>query len=33
MKGYFIDGYINDDKTLEFEAYISVQIIISLLET
>ena len=23
MKGYFIDGYINDDKTLEFEAYIS----------
>ncbi|PTK66339.1 DUF1433 domain-containing protein [Staphylococcus borealis] len=23
MKGYFIDGYINDDKNLEFEAYIS----------
>ena len=23
MKGYFIDGYINDDKSLEFEAYIS----------
>lgn len=23
MKGYFIDGYINDDKSLEFEAHIS----------
>ena len=23
MKGYFIDGYINNNKNLEFEAYIS----------